>query len=116
MHALRLTSPSCSRCARPRLPQVLLYLSRAYYDSDDLQQAKKVLLQAIHRDPTNYRMRFNVALTMQVGAKAVCAPDSAGHASATYAVQANASHCSTPLIAPSYVGLVAKQPSPAARA
>lgn len=44
---------------------VLLYLSRAYYDSDDLQQAKKVLLKAIHRDPADYHMRFNVALTMQ---------------------------------------------------
>eukprot|EP00983_Pelagomonas_calceolata_P128486 1161515-Pelagomonas_calceolata.AAC.13 len=51
-------------CLRP--PQVLLYLSRAYYDSDDLQQAKKVLLKAIHRDPADYHMRFNVALTMQV--------------------------------------------------
>jgi len=46
-------------------PQVLLYLSRVYYDSDDLQDAKKVLLQAIHRDPSDYKLRFNVALTMQ---------------------------------------------------
>ncbi|KAF5837236.1 hypothetical protein DUNSADRAFT_4626 [Dunaliella salina] len=45
---------------------VLLYLSRAFYDSDDLQQAKKVLLKAIHRDPADYHTRFNVALAMQV--------------------------------------------------
>lgn len=48
--------------------QLLLYLSRAYYDSDDLLQAKQVLLKATHQSPTDYKLWFNLALTMQVRA------------------------------------------------
>lgn len=46
--------------------QVLLYLARGYYDSDDLRGSKQCLLRAIHIAPTDYRLRFNAALTMQV--------------------------------------------------
>ena len=52
------SSPSC---------QVLLYLARGHYDSDDLRSAKQYLLRAIHIAPTDYKLRFNAALTMQVG-------------------------------------------------
>ena len=47
--------------------QVLLYLARGHYDSDDLRSAKQYLLRAIHIAPTDYKLRFNAALTMQVG-------------------------------------------------
>jgi len=68
-------SPALPRRAPAAPPQLLLYLSRAYYDSDNLLQAKKCLLRAIHLDPTNYALWFNAALTMQVrcGARGVCA-------------------------------------------
>ena len=46
--------------------QVLLYLARGHYDSDDLKSAKQFLLRAIHIAPTDYKLRFNAALTMQV--------------------------------------------------
>jgi len=65
---------SCLRSAPlsllPPPLQLLLYLSRAYYDSDDLYQAKQVLLQALHRNPADYQLWFNLALTMQVSQRA----------------------------------------------
>eukprot|EP00798_Chlamydomonas_sp_ICE-L_P008150 gene8150-1403_t len=44
---------------------VLLYLARAHYDGGDLRAAKQHLLRCIHVAPTDYKIRFNVALTMQ---------------------------------------------------
>eukprot|EP00884_Botryococcus_braunii_P015610 jgi/Botrbrau1/2732/Bobra.0164s0012.1 len=44
---------------------VLLYLARAYYDSDRLPEACSALLKALHLQPTNHELRFNVALTLQ---------------------------------------------------
>ena len=38
---------------------------RAYYDSNNLPEAKRTLLQAIHVEPLNQRLRFNLALVMQ---------------------------------------------------
>lgn len=45
---------------------VLLYLARAYYDSDRLREACSALLKAVHLQPTNHNLRFNVGLTLQV--------------------------------------------------
>jgi hypothetical protein len=45
---------------------LLLYLARAYYDADQLADARGVLLKASHIRPSDYRLQFNVALTMQV--------------------------------------------------
>ena len=39
---------------------------RAYYDSNNLPEAKRTLLQAIHVAPMDHRLRFNLALVMQV--------------------------------------------------
>ena len=52
----------------PHSSQVLLYLARGHYDSNDLKSAKQCLLKAVHIAPTDYKLRFNAALTMQVGA------------------------------------------------
>ncbi|GLC38649.1 hypothetical protein PLESTB_000456300 [Pleodorina starrii] len=46
-------------------PQVLLYLARALYDSNKLNEAQSCLKRAIHLAPTDYKLRFNYALTMQ---------------------------------------------------
>ncbi|KAG2487876.1 hypothetical protein HYH03_013459 [Edaphochlamys debaryana] len=46
-------------------PQVLLYLARALYDSNKLAEAQACLKKAIHLAPTDYKLRFNFALTMQ---------------------------------------------------
>ncbi|GIL51578.1 hypothetical protein Vafri_7539 [Volvox africanus] len=46
-------------------PQVLLYLARALYDSNKLNEAQACLKRAIHLAPTDYKLRFNYALTMQ---------------------------------------------------
>jgi RNA polymerase-associated protein CTR9 len=45
--------------------QVLLYMARAYYDWDHLQECKRTLLRALHLKPTDARLRFDVALAMQ---------------------------------------------------
>eukprot|EP00191_Tetraselmis_sp_GSL018_P024283 CAMPEP_0177627260 /NCGR_PEP_ID=MMETSP0419_2-20121207/31106_1 /TAXON_ID=582737 /ORGANISM="Tetraselmis sp., Strain GSL018" /LENGTH=1041 /DNA_ID=CAMNT_0019128397 /DNA_START=74 /DNA_END=3200 /DNA_ORIENTATION=+ len=47
---------------------VLLYLARAHYDSEALEEAKRILLKAIHVAPTDPRLRFNLALAMQQNA------------------------------------------------
>lgn len=47
-------------------PTVLLYLARAYYDSDNLLKAQAALARATHLAPTDYKLRFNFALTLQV--------------------------------------------------
>lgn len=47
-------------------PQVLLYMARAYYDWDHLQECKRTLLRALHLKPTDHRLRFDIALSMQV--------------------------------------------------
>ncbi|BDA40854.1 RNA polymerase-associated protein CTR9 homolog [Coccomyxa sp. Obi] len=46
-------------------PTLLLYLSRAYYDAGDLKEARSVLLKAVHLAPSDHRLHFNIALTMQ---------------------------------------------------
>ena len=51
---------------------MLLYLARAHYDGDDLRAARQHLLRAVHVAPTDYKIRFNVALIMQVGVPPVC--------------------------------------------
>ncbi len=51
---------------------MLLYLARGHYDSDDLKAAKQYLLRAIHIAPTDYKLRFNAALTMQVSGCCTC--------------------------------------------
>ncbi|KAK3271463.1 hypothetical protein CYMTET_20189, partial [Cymbomonas tetramitiformis] len=45
--------------------QVLLYMSRAYYDWGHLQDCKKTILRALHLNPTDHRLRFDAALAMQ---------------------------------------------------
>ncbi len=45
---------------------MLLYLARALYDSNKLAEAQSCLKRAIHLAPTDYKLRFNFALTMQV--------------------------------------------------
>jgi RNA polymerase-associated protein CTR9 len=44
---------------------VLLYMARAYYDWDHLQECKRTLLRALHLRPTDQRLRFDVALALQ---------------------------------------------------
>lgn len=46
---------------------IMLYLARALYDAGKNSQAKRVLLKAIHLQPTQNLLRFNSAVTMQVG-------------------------------------------------
>lgn len=45
---------------------IMLYLARALYDAGKNSQAKRVLLKAIHLQPTQNLLRFNSAVTMQV--------------------------------------------------
>lgn len=52
-------------------PRVLLYLARAHYEARNMAEAQKVLRAALHLDPADHRLRFNIALCMQVcGARA----------------------------------------------
>ena len=46
--------------------EVLLLLARAFYDAEQMPQARAALLRAVHLDPTNMQLRFNVALVLQV--------------------------------------------------
>ena len=64
--ALRLYKMAMGKLDTSKQSQVLLYLARGHYDSDDLKSAKQYLLRAIHIAPTDYKLRFNAALTMQV--------------------------------------------------
>ncbi|KAK9810525.1 hypothetical protein WJX72_012163 [[Myrmecia] bisecta] len=45
--------------------RILLYLARAHYDADNLMEAKSALLRAMHLDPSDHKLGFNTALTMQ---------------------------------------------------
>ena len=45
--------------------EVLLLLARAFYDAEQMPQARAALLRAVHLDPTNMQLRFNVALVLQ---------------------------------------------------
>lgn len=47
-------------------PTVMLYLARALYDAGRNSEAKRLLLKAIHLQPTQNLLRFNSAVTMQV--------------------------------------------------
>jgi RNA polymerase-associated protein CTR9 len=54
-------------CQSPPIP----WLScRAHYDADQLPEAKRTLTKALHLAPTDHKLRFNVAVTMQVGGAA----------------------------------------------
>ncbi len=39
----------------------------AQYDADQLPESKRTLTKALHLAPTDHQLRFNVALTLQVG-------------------------------------------------
>jgi hypothetical protein len=52
--------------------RALRYLARAYYDADRLPPARRTLLRAAHLFPVDHTLRFNTALTMQVGFHALC--------------------------------------------
>ncbi|KAG0580584.1 hypothetical protein KC19_4G184500 [Ceratodon purpureus] len=45
--------------------QILLYLARTHYEAEQWQECKRVLLRAIHLAPSNYMLRFDVAVAMQ---------------------------------------------------
>ncbi|EHA8589069.1 putative protein CTR9 [Cocos nucifera] len=45
--------------------QILLYLARTYYETEQWQDCRKILLRAIHLEPWNYTLRFNAGVTMQ---------------------------------------------------
>ena len=45
--------------------QVLLYLARTHYEAEQWQDCKRALLRAIHLAPSNYMLRFDVAIAMQ---------------------------------------------------
>lgn len=45
--------------------QILLYLARTHYEAEQWQECKRVLLRAIHLAPSNYMLRFDVAIAMQ---------------------------------------------------
>lgn len=49
-------SPPCAFCC-----------CSAQYDADQLPEAKRTLTKALHLAPTDHQLRFNVALTLQVG-------------------------------------------------
>lgn len=51
--------------------QVLLYMARAYYDCNQIGEAKRCLLRAVHLAPSDWKLRFNVAFCLQ--ASAMCA-------------------------------------------
>mmetsp|Transcript_24228 Transcript_24228/g.61650 ORF Transcript_24228/g.61650 Transcript_24228/m.61650 type:complete len:900 (-) Transcript_24228:88-2787(-) len=63
--ALRLYRLAADKLDAGKRAHLLLYLARANYDCDELPTARAHLLRAIHVFPTNYPLRFNVALTMQ---------------------------------------------------
>lgn len=44
---------------------VMLYLARAQYDADQLPEAKATLTKALHLAPTDHKLRFDVAVTLQ---------------------------------------------------
>lgn len=52
---------------------LLLYLGRAYYDAGELKNARTVLLKAVHVAPSDHRLLFNIALTMQVALPSLAA-------------------------------------------
>lgn len=70
--ALRLYRIAADKLDAGKRAHLLLYLARAHYDCDDLPAARADLLRAIHVFPTNYQLRFNVALTMQASVACVC--------------------------------------------
>lgn len=45
--------------------QILLYISRAYYEAEQYHECKRTLLRAIHLNPLNHTLRFNAAISMQ---------------------------------------------------
>ena len=47
-------------------PDVMLYLARAHYDADKMLEARDTLIRAIHLWPNDFRLRFNLGVTLQV--------------------------------------------------
>ncbi|KAL0338896.1 UNVERIFIED_CONTAM: protein CTR9 [Sesamum angustifolium] len=45
--------------------EVLLYLARVHYEAQQWQDCRKTLLRAIHLDPSNYTLRFDVGVAIQ---------------------------------------------------
>ena len=46
-------------------PRLLLYLAKAQYESDEVNQAIKTISKALHIAPGDHRLRFNAAYLMQ---------------------------------------------------
>ena len=61
-----------TRFFRNKDPKVSVWLARAYYDAHDSKNCKRALLKAIHSFPNDEALYFNLALTMQNAATAVC--------------------------------------------
>mmetsp|Transcript_30998 Transcript_30998/g.60472 ORF Transcript_30998/g.60472 Transcript_30998/m.60472 type:complete len:1199 (+) Transcript_30998:99-3695(+) len=49
----------------PNDPNVMMYLARAHYVSRNPQQAKKVLIRAVHQSPLNELLWYNLALAQE---------------------------------------------------
>eukprot|EP01025_Chloroclados_australasicus_P015575 TRINITY_DN17496_c0_g1_i1.p1 TRINITY_DN17496_c0_g1~~TRINITY_DN17496_c0_g1_i1.p1 ORF type:complete len:1163 (+),score=199.91 TRINITY_DN17496_c0_g1_i1:73-3489(+) len=63
--AIKMYETANSKFFNNKNTTILLYLARAFYDEDNLQDARKTLLKAIHLAPGDFKLRFNVALTIQ---------------------------------------------------
>lgn len=58
--------PHSTSCRWPS-PSRHCLACRAQYDYDQLPEAKRTLTKALHLAPTDHQLRFDVALTLQVG-------------------------------------------------
>lgn len=48
-----------------QVAQVLLYLARTRYETEQRQDCKNTLLRAIHLAPSNYTLKFGARVAMQ---------------------------------------------------
>ncbi|KAK9805938.1 hypothetical protein WJX73_006894 [Symbiochloris irregularis] len=46
-------------------PRLLLHLARTLYHSNQMDEARSMLLKALHQDPSDHVLRFDVALVLQ---------------------------------------------------
>ncbi len=51
---------------------IMLYLSRAYYEAGKMKECKETLQKAIHLAPNNKNIWFNLGLSMEKLAKSAC--------------------------------------------
>lgn len=67
--ARRPRGPRPSPAASPRQPCLLSphHARSAQYDADQLPEARRTLAKALHLAPTDNNLRFDVAVTLQVG-------------------------------------------------